>query len=153
MYDISQNPTSTPGFVQSIFWLISGCISVYLFRIINNYRIHARSFLDGKGFNTQSLLWQPSGLLVHTNTGHKTHLVTSGPYSFCRHPNYLADLAWSFSLCSLGGSWKGYLFFVFLCILLLHRCKRDEDRCFKKYGSDWRQYCSNIRYRLIPKIY
>lgn len=159
LHDIQSSLETNTSLFYAIFWFSGGLLGLYFFRLINGYRIKAREILNHGRSSVHSsslendLLWKPDGILVKTVKGHQTHFVTSGPYSICRHPNYLADLVWCFCLCSLGPTWKSYLFFCFLVVLLIHRCKRDEDRCFKKYGSDWRRYCSIIPYRMIPKVY
>jgi protein-S-isoprenylcysteine O-methyltransferase Ste14 len=38
-------------------------------------------------------------------------------------------------------------------MLLVDRAGRDERRCREKYGSDWRRYCSLVRYRIVPWLY
>jgi len=35
----------------------------------------------------------------------------------------------------------------------MHRLNRDEEKCARKYGKDWEQYCSIVKYRLIPYVY
>ncbi|KNZ49825.1 uncharacterized protein VP01_475g8 [Puccinia sorghi] len=32
--------------------------------------------------------------------------------------------------------------------MILHRCTRNFDRCAKKYGKSWDQYCSLVPYSL-----
>jgi delta14-sterol reductase len=42
---------------------------------------------------------------------------------------------------------------VFLTILLIHRAKRDEEKCIAKYGDDYRKYMKLVPYKIIPGIY
>ncbi|KAL1989356.1 hypothetical protein VTN96DRAFT_118 [Rasamsonia emersonii] len=46
-----------------------------------------------------------------------------------------------------------YFFLVYFGILLIHRERRDEEKCKKKYGADWDRYTSMVRSRIIPGIY
>ncbi|KAL2014707.1 hypothetical protein VTN00DRAFT_2232 [Thermoascus crustaceus] len=46
-----------------------------------------------------------------------------------------------------------YLFLVYFGVLLIHRERRDEEKCKKKYGADWDRYTSLVRSRIIPGIY
>lgn len=57
------------------------------------------------------------------------------------------------------GSAKGYgMFFtyfylLYFAILLIHRERRDEAKCERKYGDDWERYRELVNYRIIPGIY
>lgn len=59
----------------------------------------------------------------------------------------------------LQGSARGYgmlftyFYIVYFAILLVHRERRDEDKCERKYGEDWKRYKEIVRYRIIPGIY
>jgi delta14-sterol reductase len=46
-----------------------------------------------------------------------------------------------------------YFYIVYFAILLIHREMRDEEKCFRKYGDDWKRYREIVRYRIIPGIY
>ncbi|PSN67806.1 sterol C-14 reductase-like protein [Corynespora cassiicola Philippines] len=46
-----------------------------------------------------------------------------------------------------------YFFMVYFAILLLHRERRDEEKCRRKYGKDWERYCELVPYRIIPYVY
>ncbi|KAF8864174.1 Delta(14)-sterol reductase-like protein [Acephala macrosclerotiorum] len=46
-----------------------------------------------------------------------------------------------------------YFYLVYFAILLVHREARDEAKCERKYGADWKRYCEKVRYRIIPGIY
>jgi 7-dehydrocholesterol reductase len=35
---------------------------------------------------------------------------------------------------------------------LLDRSYRDDDRCRKKYGPYWDEYCSHVPYKVIPGV-
>lgn len=85
----------------------------------------------------------------------KTKLLTSGWWGFARHSNYTGDLILSlaYSLACGFGHILPYFYFFFLTTLLIHRCLRDEDRCSKKYGAGWDQYCKQVPYRLIPGVF
>jgi 7-dehydrocholesterol reductase len=154
MYQISiQPPTSI---AISLFCLISGGCSLIAFRLINNYRVKCRKSLETSNLPLDGYFRNciPCGVQVQSAEGKKTYLITSGPYSFSRHPNYLADLCWCFSLCLVGQSLQSFLFFVFLLILLCNRCIRDEKRCILKYGQEkWNDYCNQIPYRIIRGVF
>lgn len=46
-----------------------------------------------------------------------------------------------------------YFFMVYFAILLIHRERRDEEKCRKKYGKDWDRYVELVPYRIIPYVY
>ncbi|CAI6329360.1 unnamed protein product [Periconia digitata] len=46
-----------------------------------------------------------------------------------------------------------YFFMVYFAILLLHRERRDEEKCRRKYGKDWDRYVELVPYRIIPYVY
>lgn len=83
-------------------------------------------------------------------------LIISGFWGICRHPNYVGDWLMTTSWSALTGT--GFLFpyfqSVYFAILLIHRQLRDEHQMQIKYGEeDWKRFCGEVRYRLIPYIY
>ncbi|KAK1140355.1 erg24, C-14 sterol reductase [Aspergillus melleus] len=46
-----------------------------------------------------------------------------------------------------------YFFLIYFGVLLIHRERRDEEKCKRKYGADWDRYTSLVRSRIIPGIY
>ncbi|KAF2230952.1 Delta(14)-sterol reductase [Viridothelium virens] len=46
-----------------------------------------------------------------------------------------------------------YFYMLYFAVLLLHRERRDEEKCRRKYGKDWDRYCEKVRYRIIPYVY
>lgn len=57
------------------------------------------------------------------------------------------------------GSAKGwaipitYFYVVYFAVLLIHRERRDDEKCHRKYGADWVKYKEVVRWRIIPGIY
>jgi len=35
---------------------------------------------------------------------------------------------------------------------LIDRAFRDERRCSKKYGEDWKVYCHRVPYKIFPYV-
>jgi delta14-sterol reductase len=58
---------------------------------------------------------------------------------------------------SRGALRRGALFWlcspIYFAILLIHRERRDNKFCSKKYGEDWKRYCERVRWRIIPGVY
>ncbi|KAI9692284.1 MAG: erg24, C-14 sterol reductase [Bathelium mastoideum] len=46
-----------------------------------------------------------------------------------------------------------YFYMLYFAILLIHRERRDEEKCKRKYGKDWEKYCEKVPYRIIPYVY
>ena len=90
-----------------------------------------------------------------------SRLLTSGYWGTSRHFNYFSELVFSYvigattAFVGLGpyGLIFGMFYPVFLTILLVDRCYRDEAKCLSKYGASWKRYCKKVPYRLIPGIY
>ncbi|KAJ2969601.1 hypothetical protein NQ176_g8576 [Zarea fungicola] len=57
------------------------------------------------------------------------------------------------------GSAKGwampitYFYVVYFAVLLIHRERRDDEKCHRKYGDDWEKYKKVVRWRIVPGIY
>lgn len=88
-------------------------------------------------------------------TIHSSKLLLSGMWGIARHMNYTGDLVLSLSYGLACGfdSIVPYLYFIFMFILLIMRCYRDEDKCLRKYGNTWIEYCKKVPYRLMPYVY
>ncbi|KAG0147721.1 hypothetical protein CROQUDRAFT_91046 [Cronartium quercuum f. sp. fusiforme G11] len=69
---------------------------------------------------------------------------------FARSQNYTADfiqaLCWALSAGQ--GSWIPYFYPAFFLCMIAHRCTRDFDRCSRKYGKGWDEYCREVPYLL-----
>lgn len=46
-----------------------------------------------------------------------------------------------------------YFYVIYFAVLLIHRERRDEAKCARKYGEDWVKYKKLVPYRIIPGIY
>jgi delta14-sterol reductase len=46
-----------------------------------------------------------------------------------------------------------YFYIVYFGVLLVHRQMRDDEKCERKYGEDWKRYCSIVRSKIVPGIY
>ena len=84
-----------------------------------------------------------------------SRLLTSGFWGVSRHMNYVFELtlALSWSLPARHYGPLPFAYFAFLLVLLVHRCFRDEEKCARKYGKGWQEYCKEVPYRMIPGIF
>ncbi|KAL6705213.1 erg24, C-14 sterol reductase [Coniothyrium glycines] len=46
-----------------------------------------------------------------------------------------------------------YFFMVYFAVLLIHRERRDEEKCRRKYGKDWDRYVELVPWRIVPGLY
>jgi len=88
-------------------------------------------------------------------TAHGNRLLTDGWWQYARKINYTADWWQSFTWGLVVGTATPipYFYSVFFITVLIHRCSRDFERCSIKYGKDWEQYCSIVKYKFIPGVY
>lgn len=121
--------------------------------------------------------------LKYIQTAKGSKLITSGWWGSARHINYLGDWVMSWGYCLPTGiagyaivehmsstgdvsrqavqtpetrAWGmvfTYFYMIYFGVLLIHRERRDEEKCKRKYGADWDRYTSMVRSRIIPGIY
>lgn len=99
-----------------------------------------------------------------------------------RHINYLGDwfMSWAYCLPTLasgyvvrtsilnGGTvvtqgsaneYRGwaipitYFYMLYFSILLIHRERRDDENCHRKYGKTWEEYRRLVKWRIVPGVY
>ncbi|KAM0316377.1 hypothetical protein ACHAO8_003158 [Botrytis cinerea] len=141
--------------LNAVMLFISGVSGYIIFRSVNHQKDLARRT---KG-NCQ--LWGAPADVLHvkyrTKDGkeHDSILLCSGWWGMARHVNYLGDLILSYSMCAACGTHNllPWTYAIFMTILLIHRCWRDEERCSKKYGKGWETYCEKVRWVILPGLY
>lgn len=121
------------------------CAGYYIFRSANSQKDAFRK--DPNDPKVANLEY------IQTKTG--SRLITSGWWGQARHINYFGDWLMSIAWClPCGfGSIIPYFYSIYFAILLIHRERRDEEKCHKKYGADWERYCEKVKYRIIPYVY
>jgi 7-dehydrocholesterol reductase len=83
-------------------------------------------------------------------------LLHDGWWGIARHFHYVPELLGTLFWCLPAGFdniFIPYFYFFYLTYLLVHRLTRDEERCQKKYGKFWTEYCTKVPYRFIPYIF
>lgn len=148
------NPVQLPV-AGACFVLTLGLVGFWIFASSNNQKERFR-LTDGK-----SSIWgrlpEYISCTYRAADGELRHskLLTSGWWGMARHLNYAGDLMGALAYCLACGFGHvlPYFYFVYMTILLVHRCYRDERRCLAKYGDPWRAYCRQVRYRIIPGIF
>lgn len=101
-------------------------------------------------------------------------LVTSGPYSFVRHPAYLGSLCLTAGLTFAGltrggwiiecaiGSYRADAMFVTQCAWIswwvytggvgYTRAVAEDEQMRNKFGEEWEQYAMKVRYWFVPGL-
>ncbi|KAK0643163.1 ergosterol biosynthesis ERG4/ERG24 [Cercophora newfieldiana] len=150
-------PTSPSSAYLTMVFAI-GLAGYAVFRSVNNQKDRARRLGPGH----QCYIWgKPAEFIVApyttSNGTQRTNLLLcSGWWGWSRHANYVGDLVFSYSTCALVGLGSGavvWTYAIFMTILLVHRCKRDEKRLEGKYGDAWAEYCRRVPWRLVPGIW
>lgn len=133
---VELGPYATAGIVAV------NALGYYIFREANGEK---NDFRNGK--NPKNLEF------FVTKRGSK--LLTSGWWGRSRHPNYLGDLlmAFAWSLPTAFNTPITYFYVTYFAVLLMHRQRRDDEACEKKYGEDWEVYKKKVPYRIVPYIY
>ncbi len=79
-------------------------------------------------------------------------VVTSGPYHFIRHPGYASAIGSYLAIALMLGSWWALLVALFVIITFIVRTD-SEDRLLQAELEGYREYASQVRYRLLPGIW
>lgn len=145
-------------------------IGYYIFRSTNNQKnLFRRNPKDARVAHLTSM-----------TTACGSELLTSGWWGTARHINYLGDwiMGWSYCLPTgisgyvvlqrsiqgsrpevVQGEARGwgmlitYFYLLYFAVLLIHRERRDDEKCRKKYGKDWEEYQNRVPSRILPRIY
>jgi len=127
--------------------VLLGLAGMALFRLSNLQKHRFRS--DPNGLR----IWGKPAEFIETRHGNR--LLVSGFWGWSRHSNYLGDwllgLAWSLP-CGFR-SMLPYFYPIYFAFLLIHRERRDNQRCAAKYGEGWGRYCRRVRWRIVPGLY
>jgi protein-S-isoprenylcysteine O-methyltransferase Ste14 len=75
------------------------------------------------------------------------HLVTEGPYRFCRHPLYLSFVLVIMGFDLVFGSLLGILCTLFLAIpSTIYRARLEEKALADRFGEEWEGYKEKTRF-------
>jgi len=79
-------------------------------------------------------------------------LITEGPYSYCRHPQYLSFITLILGFDVMFRSILGVVFTLVLSIPSVVYRARVEDRLLRKrFGEEWEDYAKRVGF-LFPKL-
>jgi len=79
-------------------------------------------------------------------------LITEGPYSYCRHPQYFSFIIMILGFDLMFRSILGVVFTLVLSIPSVVYRARVEDRLLRKrFGEEWEDYAKKVGF-LFPKL-
>jgi 7-dehydrocholesterol reductase len=145
------HPNHLPWLLAAII-LILGVTSV----LINYFADAQRQKV--RATNGDCKVWGKKPEVIHatytTEQGQQKQslLLVSGWWSVSRHFHYLPEILGAFfwTVPALFIHPLPYFYVIFLTALLVHRSLRDEERCQKKYGKYWDEYCQRVPTKMIP---
>ncbi|KAK4518736.1 uncharacterized protein ATC70_008958 [Mucor velutinosus] len=157
-YELTTGETITHSWAYTIGIYIMLLAAYYVFDTGNSQKNRFRmeqngSFIDRKAF--PQLPWGRIKNPTYVKTQNGNLLLTSGWWGIVRKPHYTADMFQSLSwglICGFG-SFLPYFYFCFFFLVLTHRVSRDMERCSKKYGKDWEEYCRRVPYIFVPYVF
>jgi protein-S-isoprenylcysteine O-methyltransferase Ste14 len=91
-----------------------------------------------------------AGASIKIYEGHR--LVTTGPYTIIRHPNFLGDFLMILGIPLALGSWWGLVVFALIIPALVYMI-HDEERFLKENLPGYREYMTKVPRRLIPYLW
>ncbi len=111
--------------------------------------------------NGECRVWKKEPQLIiasyTTQTGEQKQslLLASGFWGISRHFHYVPEFLGAFfwTVPVLFDSVMPYFYVLFLIVLMLERAWRDDARCARKYGDDWKRYCRKVPYKILPYVY
>lgn len=79
-------------------------------------------------------------------------LITRGPYSLIRHPIYLGEILFAFSIPMIANSLYGFVIMLVIIPILLYRISIEEKVLVSKFGQEYIEYAHKIK-KIISYIY
>ena len=75
------------------------------------------------------------------------HLVTTGPYRWCRHPLYFSFMLIIMGFDLMFGSLLGILVTLFLAVpSVIYRARLEEKALADRFGQEWEAYKERTRF-------
>lgn len=90
--------------------------------------------------------------LVRIQAERKQHVVSTGVYSYVRHPMYLGGMLWMLGLPLLLGSRYGLLLGVIMSLMLVGRMVGEEKVLLEEL-EEYEDYKRKVKYRLIRGLW
>ena len=151
-------PFEHPWYITSLL-LFAHCFAYYMFDTSNAqkdyFRANEKKDQHHIPYGFPNLPWSKLDNPNYLPTKRGTKLLLDGWWKYARHCNYAGDIimSWTWGLTCGVSSYFPFAYTTYLTPLLLHRERRDNIECKRKYGEDWDKYCEAVPYRIFPYIY
>jgi len=120
------------------------------FKMLGSEEIGIALLISGCLFFVYVLLYLRSGFFGETEPK-LDFLITTGPYRFCRHPQYLSFIIMIFGFDLMFRTILGVFFTLTLSIPSVVYRGSVEDRLLKKkFGKEWEKYAHRVGF-LFPR--
>jgi len=161
-YRLNQNHSklmlNSLSLTHAVIIYLIGIISIYVNYDCDDQKIYVRS---KKG---ECQIWGKPVKVVkaeydiyerNKKVTKKSILLCSGYWGIARHFHYIPELIFALMICIpfYNASYLQYFYFFYLCLLLIDRTSRDDERCSQKYGKFWTEYCEHVPYKMLPPFY
>ncbi len=138
---------------------LGGLIGLGVAAIFINYLADAQR-QEVRATNGQTLVWGRRPHLIvgryvtEQGESKQSLLLASGWWGLSRHfhyvPEWLGAVLWTIPVGF--NDFLPWFYVVFLAILLTDRAFRDDERCARKYGTDWDEYRRVVPYKIVPGV-
>lgn len=142
---------------KAFLWVLIS-VAYYFFDTGNGQKNSFRLLMQGKLIRRKAFPVLPYTIVenpdyIETKTG--SLLLTDGWFKYARKVHYTADFTQNLCWALITGfnSILPYFYPIFFFVMILHRTKRDFDKCSKKYGEDWEEYKRRCPYIYIPYVF
>lgn len=90
---------------------------------------------------------------IPTKTGDS--ILCDGWYGRARKLHYTCDLFFALSWGAITGFNSPFPWFypIFFSLMIVHRARRDIERCHEKYGEAWEEYTRRVPWLFIPYVF
>ena len=120
------------------------------FKMLGSEEIGIALLISGCLFFVYVLLYLRSGFFGETEPK-LDFLITTGPYRFCRHPQYLSFIIMIFGFDLMFRTILGVFFTLTLSIpSVVYRGKVEDRLLKKKFGKEWEKYAHRVGF-LFPR--
>ncbi|GES63787.1 Delta(24(24(1)))-sterol reductase [Aspergillus terreus] len=131
-----------------VYWVWDTCNSQK-----NFFRAQERGVsVDRKSFPQLPWKFVKDPEVIRTKTGDS--ILCSGWYGMARKVHYTCDWFFAMSWGLVTGFQSPFPWFypVFFTVMIIHRARRDIERCRERYGDAWTEYERRVPYLFIPYV-
>jgi len=132
-----------------------GVVMVYLNYEADRQRMHARSTRGAGSAWGSKYECIRADYTTDEGNARTSLLLASHLWKPARHFHYVFEILAAVSWCvplSLGVLFPN-VYWIFLTILLFDRARRDDARCFAKYGESWKRYRAEVPALVVPGLF